>query len=111
VLDSLITMDRLTDDDGNLTNVVKVDLKRARSKLARTGTFFMAYDFNTMTFRECADPRGGDEPAAPADNSRSSPYRRENANKPSASFGTSKNGEFFDLKRSVDKMRKELSNE
>jgi hypothetical protein len=57
VLDSLITMDRLIDDDGNLTNVVKVELKRARSKMAKTGTFFMHYDFNTMTFSECGDPR------------------------------------------------------
>lgn len=109
VLDSLITMDRLMDEAGNLTNVVKVDLKRARSKMAKTGTFFMRYDFNTMTFSECGDPTGATTAEGAAeDNARSTPFRRGDANKPSASFGESKNGEFFNLKRTVDKMRKEI---
>jgi hypothetical protein len=119
VLDSLITMDRLTDEDGNLTNVVKVDLKRARSKMAKTGTFFMNYDFNTMTFSECGDPREAEpervtNAGPPRDRTGQSPFsaRREDARVPG--YGTSRSGEFFDLKRSVNKMLttvKEIKNE
>jgi hypothetical protein len=114
VLDSLITMDRLQDEDGNLTNVVKVDLKRARSKMARTGTFFMLYDFHSMTFKECGDPRHKEE--TKADNSRSNPHRREDADKPSnygskaPGYAESKSGEFFNLKRSVSTMINGLHN-
>lgn len=117
VLDSLITMDRLTDDDGNLTNVVKIDLKRARSKLSRTGTFFMQYNADNMVFTECGDPRE-EEPAAvhdydgpPRDRTGQSPFsaRRENPRTPG--YGTSKSGEFFDLKRSVSKMLGEIKRE
>lgn len=49
-LDNLITMQRVRDDEGKLTNVVKVTLEVARSKLAEPGSFFLAYDKKTMTF-------------------------------------------------------------
>lgn len=58
VLDSLVTMTRARDDEGRQLDVVKVELKRARSKLARPGFFFMQYHHDKMTFTVCDDPSG-----------------------------------------------------
>ncbi len=104
VLDNLITMDRVTDKEGNLTDFSKIDLKRARSKLSKTGTFFMRYDHKTMSFSECPDPReeleADDTPVADRGDNKLPNWMNKN----SAQYGTSKSGEFFDLKKSVNKM-------
>lgn len=111
VLDSLITMQRVRDEDGDLTDVTKVALKRARSKLARPGEFFMEYQFNDMSFKECANPteakvkipRGGISDSE----TRYGPKQNLTGPIPSG-YGESKKGEFFNLKRSVDKMLGEI---
>lgn len=58
VLDSLITMTRCRDDDGRQIDVTRFELKRARSKLARPGFFYMAYNHDKMSFTVCDDPSG-----------------------------------------------------
>jgi hypothetical protein len=50
-LDNLVTMQRERDSEGKLTNVVKVTMEVARSKLARLGSFFLDYNRDTMTFQ------------------------------------------------------------
>jgi hypothetical protein len=108
VLDSLITMDRLVDDEGNLMDYVKVDLKRARSKMAKTGTFYLKYDFSTMTFSECGDPREAPVRATAgsglADNKKGVVHKDGLTKQGTPGYAESKNGEFFNLRRSVDKM-------
>lgn len=98
VLDSLITMQRVRNDDNELTNTVKIELKRARSKLARPGKIFMRYDFNTMTFTECEDPTGDDQPKIKQE--RKSPF----AKTAPEGYYQSKGGEFFNLKKSIGTM-------
>jgi hypothetical protein len=51
VLDNLITLQRQRDNEGNYIDVTKVTLKRSRSKLAKTGSFYMQYDRDLMTFQ------------------------------------------------------------
>lgn len=51
VLDSLLTMQRMEDSNGDLMDVVKVSLKRARSKLAKPGHFYLKYNRELMTFK------------------------------------------------------------
>lgn len=51
-LDNLITMTRERDQSGKLTNVVRVQLEVARSKLARLGHIFLEYNRDTCDFVE-----------------------------------------------------------
>lgn len=64
-LDNLITMQRVRDDEGKLTNVVKVTLEVARSKLANLGSFFLAYDKKTMRFDAVEMVEDSDESSDP----------------------------------------------
>lgn len=55
-LDNLITMQRVRDEDGDKTDVSKISLKSARNKLAKLGSFYAAYDRDTMRFSEVSKP-------------------------------------------------------
>jgi hypothetical protein len=110
VLDTLITMDRVLDSDGQFTDVSRVEVSVARSKLSKTGVIFLEYQRNDMTFRECPDPENGgrdvsdDVPVADRGDNKLTAWH----NKQGRQFGTSKSGEFFDLKRGVKNMMGEI---
>lgn len=49
-LDNLILMERERDNDGMLIDITSITLEVARSKLAKTGRFYLGYDKPTMVF-------------------------------------------------------------
>lgn len=64
-LDTLVTMERVRDDQGELMNVVKVSVEAARSKLAKTGSFYLAYNTDTMTFSAVEPDLPSEAPSGP----------------------------------------------
>lgn len=65
-LDTLITMERMRDNAGELINVVKVSVEAARSKLAKTGSFYLGYDTESMVFSPVEPVEAGNETDFPA---------------------------------------------
>jgi len=64
-LDNLLTLQRVRNEEGSRTNVMKVCLEAARHKLASLGEFYLQYDPETMTFIEVVPAAEATEEVAP----------------------------------------------